>query len=297
MAEVPSIINVGELSKPATVLIEKISEAVGGIFRPYQIKRIAQANSDAAVIAAETDIKLTALHERAFHRFVNEEAKKQENIESITTKAIPQLKEEANPQDVDDDWITNFFDKCRIVSDNEMQSLWAKVLAGEANTPGAFSKRTVNLLSALDKHDAILFQKLCSFGCMIGGVLPLIFDFQDKIYTDNGITFTAIAHLDNVGLLRFESLAGFSKQGMPKRVGVFYYGTMIGLQFEKESDNTLNVGKVILSQMGSQLAPICGSRANSAFFEYLINHWAEEGLLPFSPYPRQLGQARPTHSS
>ncbi len=38
-----SIINLGELSKPATVLIEKISDAVGGIFKPYQIIRAAKA--------------------------------------------------------------------------------------------------------------------------------------------------------------------------------------------------------------------------------------------------------------
>ncbi len=27
----------GDLTKPATVLIEKISDAVGGVFKPYQI--------------------------------------------------------------------------------------------------------------------------------------------------------------------------------------------------------------------------------------------------------------------
>ena len=30
-----SLINLGELSKPAAVLIEKISDAVGGVFKPY----------------------------------------------------------------------------------------------------------------------------------------------------------------------------------------------------------------------------------------------------------------------
>ena len=31
----------GDLSKPATVLIEKVSDAVGGLFRPHQIVRVA----------------------------------------------------------------------------------------------------------------------------------------------------------------------------------------------------------------------------------------------------------------
>jgi hypothetical protein len=50
MNEGGSLINLGELSKPATVLIEKIAEATGGIFRPFQIRRIAQAEADAEII-------------------------------------------------------------------------------------------------------------------------------------------------------------------------------------------------------------------------------------------------------
>jgi hypothetical protein len=152
-----SLINFGDISKPATVLIEKISEAVGGYFRPYQIKRVAKAEADADIIKAEAQIEITDLQRRALNRFVAEESKKQENIETITAKAIPQLTDSSAPQNMEDDWISNFFDKCRIVSDEEMQSLWAKVLAGEANSPGSYSKRTVNFLSSLDKSDAQLF--------------------------------------------------------------------------------------------------------------------------------------------
>jgi hypothetical protein len=52
MSEDKPLINIdlGGLSKPATLLIEKISVAVGTIFQPYQIKRIAQAEADAARI-------------------------------------------------------------------------------------------------------------------------------------------------------------------------------------------------------------------------------------------------------
>ncbi len=48
-----SLINFGGLSKPATVLIEKISAAVGGIFKPYQIVRVAKAEAAAERIRAE----------------------------------------------------------------------------------------------------------------------------------------------------------------------------------------------------------------------------------------------------
>ena len=182
-----SLVNIGTLSKPADTLIRKISDAVGGIFAPYQITRVAKAEAKADLIKAESEIQITELHRRAIHRFVEEEAKRQGNIENITSKALPQLDDISDPSQVEDDWITNFFDKCRIVSDNEMQNLWSRVLSGEANVPGTYSKRTVNFLSDLDKVDAKLFSELCGFGWKIGNVVPLVFDVQDDIYNKKGI--------------------------------------------------------------------------------------------------------------
>lgn len=76
MTDGKSLINFGDLSKPATVLIEKISEAVGGYFKPYQIKRIAKAESESDLIKAESQIQVSDLHRRAVNRFIAEEAKK-----------------------------------------------------------------------------------------------------------------------------------------------------------------------------------------------------------------------------
>lgn len=191
--------NIGDLTKPATVLIEKISDAVGGIFKPYQIVRVAKAEAEADRIRAEVQIQVTDLQRRAMYRFLQEEAQKQANIEGITQRALPLLKDEATPENVANDWIANFFNQSRIVSDEDMQQLWARILAGEANAPGTFSRRTVNLLADLDKRDAELFTRLCGFGWMIGNVVPLVFDVQLAIYNDQGITFNSLSHLEALG--------------------------------------------------------------------------------------------------
>ena len=180
----------GDISKPATVLIEKISDAIGGLYKPYQIRRVAKAEAEAQIIEEQAQIEITDLHRRALIRFVAEEAKRQENIERITEKAIPLLGASASPQDIDNDWITNFFDKCRIISDDEMQSMWAKVLAGEADSPGSYTKRTLNMLGSLDKSDAELFTKLCGFAWILNSLALLIYDEESSIYNNQGITFT-----------------------------------------------------------------------------------------------------------
>ncbi|MEQ9490898.1 MAG: DUF2806 domain-containing protein [Alphaproteobacteria bacterium] len=136
MSDGGSLINIAELAKPASLLIEKISEAIGGAMRPRQIRRVAEAEADAAVILAKADIEISALQRRALGRFLLEEGVRQANIEKVTELAIRELEDDADPSKVDNDWIASFFEKARLVSDEDMQVLWSKLLAGEANSLG-----------------------------------------------------------------------------------------------------------------------------------------------------------------
>src|SRR5262249_33204038 len=163
------------------------SDAIVGLARPWQTIRVAEAEAEAREIQARSEIKVTALQKRAMRRFLGEEAKRQANIEAITQKAIPLLTDGAVPQKMADDWITNFFDKSRIVSDDEMQTLWSQILAGEANVPGTFAKQTVNLLANLDKTDAQLFTNLCGFVWHINELIPLVFTTNGEPYSRKGI--------------------------------------------------------------------------------------------------------------
>ncbi len=286
-----SLINCGELTKPATVLIEKISDAIGGYCKPWQIRRVAQAEADAERIKAlsqiETQMEIAELTQRALGRFLAEETKKQDNMESITSKALPLLEENSKPQEINDDWITNFFDKCRLISDEEMQALWAKVLAGEANSPGKYSKRTVSFLGSLEKLDAILFSKLSGFCWDIRGIVPLVYNINDPIYTENGITFGVLNHLDDIGLLSFDNITTFKCTHLPKRYPFLYYGTQINITFQNDGPNDLEIGKVLLSKIGIELATICDSKPIVGFLDYVINRWMKKGLVLSSIYPRR----------
>ena len=254
-----SVVNLGELSKPANTLIKKVSAAVGGLFEPWQIERVAKANAKADLIKAQSEIQITDLRRRAMHRFVEEEAQRQENMERITEGALPQLEGKADPSQMEDDWVTNFFDKSRIVSDGEMQAIWAKVLAGEANAPGTYSKRTVNFLGDLDKRDAELFQNLCSFGWLVGAFTPLIFDSQAEIYNSKGINFNTLTHLDSIGLIQFQSLSGFKRTGLPKTFAALYCGKPLILEMPKEEKNDIPIGRVLLTKLGQELVSVCAA--------------------------------------
>ena len=189
-----------------------------------------------------------------------------------------------------------------------MQDLWSRVLSGEANAPGTYSKRTVNFLSDLDKADAELFAKLCGFGWvigdfvplaeakvrdfmsltfdvqaeiynelgwMLGNVVPLVFDVQAEIYKKHGINFSTLSHLESIGLIQFNGSSSFSKLELPKTFPVFYYGNSLTLEMPKDSGNVLGIGKVLLTKIGRELAPICGSESVEGFREYVMDQWKQ----------------------
>ena len=281
-----ALVNLGDLGKPIDTLINKISDATGVLYEPRRIRRRAEAESDAAItsakaeaavdiIKAESEIEIADLHQRTAQRRIKEDMRDQKNMEAIIAQAVPDVNEEAKPDSMENDWIANFFDKCRIVSDSEMQSLWSRVLAGEANTPGTYSKRTVNLLSDLDKRDAELFTKLCGFGWQIANVVPLVFDEGVEIYNKHGINFGSLNHLEDIGLVQFADLTGFGQGGFPKRFDVLYYGRRLRLEMRKETDNHLIIGKILLTKIGQELAPICGSKPVDGFYEYVKDQWKQ----------------------
>jgi hypothetical protein len=268
-----SIVSIGNLTKPADTLIKKISKMVTGAFAPYHIVRLAKAEAEATIIKAQADIQITDLHRRAMSRFIEEEAQRQKNIEDITNKALLELKEGADPNAIEDDWITNFFDKSRIVSDSEMQILWSRILAGEANVPKTFSKRTVNFLSDLDKVDAELFSKLCGFGWMMGDIIPLVFNAQADIYNKQGIDFNTLIHLESIGLIQFNYNSGFRSLKLPKQVAALYFGKPLILEMPQDSENELGIGQVLLTKIGLELARICQSNPIDGFWDYVNDQW------------------------
>jgi len=284
MAEGGVLFNLGDLTKPAVVLIEKVSDAIGVLFEPRQIRRIATAKADAEKIKVLAKVETSALEQRALKRFVQEEGNKQKNMEDITAQAISQLEIGARPEAIEKDWIVNFYDKCRLISDQEMQVLWAKILSNEANNPGSYSKRTVNLLTILEKTDAELFRELCRFcwGLDDGGKIPVIFDYENKIYSNKCIHFETLKHLEDIGLINFDDdpigESSYTRNDIPKIIAMSYQGRKLKLIFSKQKDNVLPHGKVMFTNIGDELSGICDSKAIHGFFEYCAEKWSEQGL-------------------
>ena len=48
---------------------------------------------------------------------------------------------------------------------------------------------------------------------------------------------------------------------------------------QNEADNSLELGKVLLTKIGEELAPICGSKPVDGFFDYVREKWKTQGYI------------------
>lgn len=261
------------LQKPCVTLIEKISEALGSAYRPKQIVKIAKAEAEAAVIKAHSEIQITDIKRRALLRFEEEQTQYQINMEATLKKALPLIHEDAKPENIDKDWLTYFFEKSRFTSDEEMQNLWAQILAGEANQPASFSRRTLSFIGDMDKKDAKCFTSLGGFVCELDQEpLLLIYDHNNPIYQRHGITHATLIHLESLNLI-VQATHGFCKRGYGRNIQVNYLGEGMVLTIPPALQTEFRIGKVMLTPLGKELLPICGRQKVDGFMQYLSSCW------------------------
>jgi len=265
----------GRISEVAGKFIDKVSDAVGGIAKPYQIKRVAEAEAQAAVIQANARVQISEIERRGLERLIREEGQKQENIENITYRAIPHLSSAARPEEVDKDWISHFFDRCRLVSDEQMQELWSSILAAETNAPHSFSKQTIDTVATLEKSDAEMFSNLCSFVWLSGAPLVFVIDSKHDIYHSKNIDFQNLEHLERIGLINFGVINNYTTASEFESVTLSYCGRTIELTFKNKSK--LNLGHVTFTRTGGELFNVCSAVGSEEFMDYMINYWINAG--------------------
>ena len=97
--------------------------------------------------------------------------------------------------------------------------------------------------------------------------------YAASIYNNKGLNFSTLTHLDSIGLIQFNNLSGFSRMGLPKQFTVSYCGEPLNLKMEKEDDNKLTIGKVLLTQVGVELARVCQAQGVEGFIDYVKEKW------------------------
>lgn len=200
-----------------------------------------------------------SLEERTQERLIFQEAKKQLNIESVTAFAADELKnaESVTDEPLDEDWKTRFFNIAEDISNEEMQALWGRILAGEIKQPKSFSLRTLELLKNLSKEEAEVFTKFAQLKINVEDK-NFVYNPDSGYYIEKefGITFLDRLLLTELGLIASEKNLEFNfiQTEYNKQTNLLNYGRKTIALYRSEQTPKQGIEVLIFTKMGVELS-------------------------------------------
>ncbi len=277
------------LSDPMKTLIQEISKGVGSIYEPSQIIKIAEAESQALVIRADAEAKADNIRAKAEHdrrlrewqiseRIKYVEERRQQNINRIVELASQQLPIEiTRTKSVEEDWMTQFFNFSQDVGNEEIQCLWAKVLAGEVAKPGSFSLRTLDTLRLMQQADAQKFNILRSFlwtegnnNCLIR--YKNIYETLEKF----GISILDLYNLESIGLInRSDTRITPDKDNGDN---LQYGDHQIQFKIDINGNREVGINIYVLTSTGNEIVKLCDFHFIQEYFEKSTSYIRSKGF-------------------
>ena len=283
------------LVSPTMKLMDMIGGAIGTAYEPrhkrkmadataYEINAIGEAMRNAAdlpIVYNQDGVAINSedfnrLMQRAGTRLVLQETLKQHNIESVLDNAYDTLnyKEYCSEEPVDKDWVNTFFDSVANVSNEQMQMIWGKILAGEIEEPGSCSIRTLDTLKKMTHKEAELFTSLFPYILKCWGDEQR--SFQDYFIAYNitekiNINYPTIILLNEAGIISANSQISVGFSIAP--FGIEYIDCVNSkIEITNLSNETINVYEraFILTEVGKTLYDVlCDKNSVSADKQYL----------------------------
>ena len=196
--------------------------------------------------------------------------KKLKNQKSIADQAVSDAEEGTvfdASSGVNQDWLERFMDSAGFVSEEQVQQMWGKILAKEFEAPGSTPHNMVRILSEITSKHAVAFQKICSMKRLSvftdgNGIAKAIRNDIVVPYEGNetelrtlGLSFDLLNELETLGLIKFDSIAGFVALNAPKK-GVITYIDGLTQEIESHNGDELPIGNVMLTEAGDCLCKI-----------------------------------------
>lgn len=212
------------------------------------------------------------LEDRTQERLNFQEAKKQLNIENVTAFAAEELKNEPPVTDepLDEDWTTRFFRIAEDISNEEMQALWGKILAGEIKQPKTYSLRTLELIRNLSKLEATTFMKVANFAIKSGNANYLFKSNDEELLSKKyNINYGDIALLIEIGLIQPGDFVSYQLlQQTTDSQRVFTCGNIVIIAKVKANTPTIQMPVNVFTNAGNELLKLI--KPNTPF-DYLTS--------------------------
>ena len=250
-------------------LIDRFFGSLGWVFTHDTPKRIAVKN----YIAEIEKCNYPPLHKAALISRANRDIKEYANQLGIVNGSVVYLEPTAKPENLEDDWLAQFFDKTRLVSNEEFQEIWSRLLAEECNNPGSIPKSLLFILEKMDRKEAEDFMKICSVTVSaFAESAPLLRIISNETLCEFGLSLDSLIQLESIGLLKMEG--GFSPGYALIHDGnntgeqsVRYFGKSMKLP---DKMNSFPIGQVLFTKDGYALWKVVAATEIDGFWEKTV---------------------------
>lgn len=194
------------ISDLGIALLDKIEKATGWIFSTTTAKKEGYKNI-IEEISRRDDIN--PIDRAAIISNYKKIIKEHKNRTEIVSRAVQLLNKGSNIENIDEEWLLRFFDLCKNVNNEEMQYVWAKILANECEEEQKNSFKLLRIISDLTNKDVNLimnFIKECNY---VSNPYELIGIVCENIgYLDSiNIKYKDILKLEELGIIKKDTIS------------------------------------------------------------------------------------------
>jgi hypothetical protein len=211
-----------------------------------------------------TPLLLSRVRERSEFQ----EAKRQFNVEQISLEAVNELRgQEASGEPVDEDWVARFFEAAKDISSEQMQQIWARILAGEVKQPGSFSLRCIEAVRNTSRREAKMFEELSPYVVSNRFILRTVGDSEK---TRNARLQDAL-QLGEAGLLTVDMQLSFSPTFAPAQSTALLMNDLVIVVVSRtEKERKENFSAYILTSVGMELMRLFPRPADRGYARALV---------------------------
>jgi hypothetical protein len=214
--------------------------------------------------------------------FINDYALKHKNKTEIAALALIELEksdltsDEFKDSKLDIDWLNFFSDVSAQKSSPEMQSILARILAGEIRQPGKFSPLTIQVISTLTQEAAQLFERLAQETLIDEGTAVVLVSKEESERSSGiprlDLLWPELAKLQSHGLITSPQTVGYNVTGSENVIVRNKRGVMA-----PNGVTEANCFCILMTQSGRELCEIL-----SFDEEFDIEKWGKENLAKYN---------------
>lgn len=192
------------------------------------------------------------------------------------------------PETPSSEFMNDYVSIVEDVSNEEALRMFGKILAGEMERPGSFSKLTMDILSKMGRREAEAFERLCSVsvgGKWQGGyqhIVPVVYGLGPDVSREQLVDNDSLAALGRYGLIYYRpDMILPVDAGVPQTKEMPCRLVIEGVSYLVANDTGHDVfwPNIKLTDEGNQLATLCRTGNAPGFHDQVIEGLDQRGCV------------------